>query len=218
MPPIVCIVGASNSGKTTFLEKLIPELNRRGYRIGTIKHDAHGFEMDREGKDTWKHRKAGAHTVAISSPSQVATIRQTGGELELDELVGRYFWDEDLVLTEGYKRSHRPKIEVFRVEIEAQPICGPENNLIALVTDDLSAAQVPVFRFDEVGRVADLIESRFLKERRKPDILLRMDGRKLPVNEFVGEFLVGTIRGMLSTLRGWKEPQTIDIHIQLKEK
>ena len=90
MPPIVCIVGASNSGNTTFLEKLIPELVRRGYRIGTIKHDAHGFEMDREGKDTWRHRQAGAQTIAIVSPNQTATIRRTDAELDLEEAVGRF--------------------------------------------------------------------------------------------------------------------------------
>jgi molybdopterin-guanine dinucleotide biosynthesis protein B len=217
MPPVVCIVGASDSGKTTFLEKLIPELVRRGYRIGTIKHDAHGFEMDREGKDTWRHRKAGAQTIAISSPNQVAGIRRTDMEMDLDELIGRYFWQEDLVLTEGFKRSQRPKIEVFRSAIEAQPICVHEDNLIALVSDDVKEAAVPVFRFAEVSKVADFIETRYLKERREPDVLLRLDGKKLPLNAFVRDFVVGTILGMLSTLRGWKKPQTIEIHIRLEK-
>src|SRR5689334_20561515 len=98
MLPIVCFVGASNSGKTTFLEKLIAELTRRGYRVGTVKHDAHGFEMDREGKDTWRHRQAGAATIAISSPAQVATIRRVESEMGLEEIAGRYFWDEDILI------------------------------------------------------------------------------------------------------------------------
>jgi molybdopterin-guanine dinucleotide biosynthesis adapter protein len=216
MPPIVCIVGASDSGKTTFLERLIPELVRRGYRIGTIKHDAHSFEMDREGKDTWRHRKAGAQTIAITSPTQTATIQETDAEMELEEAVGRFFWREDLVLTEGYKRSQRPKIEVFRKAVEPQPICGPPDNLIALVSDDLREASVPVFAVSNVVGVADFIENRYLKDRRPSNILVKLDGHKLPIKDFVKDFIVGTIMGMLSSLRGWKKPRTIDIHIELE--
>jgi molybdopterin-guanine dinucleotide biosynthesis protein B len=216
MPPIVCIVGASDSGKTTFLEKLIPELVRRGYRIGTVKHDAHGFEMDREGKDTWRHRQAGAQTIAIASPNQTAAIRRTDAEMDLEELVGRFFFQEDLVLTEGYKRSHRPKIEVFRKAVESQPICGSDDNLLGMVSDDLDEAAVPVFRFADVAGVADLIEARFLKERQPSAVLLRLDGKKLPLNAFVRDFVVGTVVGMLSTLRGWKKPRSIDLHIDLE--
>ncbi len=216
MPPIVCIVGASDSGKTTFLEKLIPELVRRGYRIGTIKHDTHGFEMDREGKDTWRHRKAGAQTIAIASPNQTATIHGTDAEMDLEEAVGRFFWREDLVLTEGYKRSQRPKIEIFRKAVEPQPICGTEDNLIALVSDDLQEASVPVFPFSNVAGVADLIENRYLKDRQRSNVLVRLDGHKLPINDFVKDFVVGTIVGMLGSLRGWKKPRSIDIHIELE--
>lgn len=218
MLPILCMVGASDSGKTTLLEKLIPELARRGYRIGTVKHDVHGFEMDREGKDTWRHRKAGAAVIAISSPTQVATIRQVDGEMGLDEMVGRFFWSEDLLLTEGFKRSHFPKIEVFRKAMEAAPICRPEDNLIALVTDDPVEVDVPVFGFGQVEALADFIEARFLKGRRTHQASVLLDGKKLPVNDFVRDFLVGTIHGMLSSLRGWQDPDKIDIQIRLKEK
>ena len=218
MLPIICIVGASNSGKTTFLEKLIPELRGRGYRIGTVKHDAHGFEMDREGKDTWRHRRAGASTIAISSPAQVATIRQTDSELTLDELAGRFFWTEDLIITEGYKRSRFPKIEIFRTAIEPAPICGPSDNLLAVVTDDPVTVEVPTFGFAEVARLADLIEDRFLKGRKKHRILVQLDGKRLPMNDFVRDIVVGAIQGMLSNLRGWEAPKKIDIQIRLEDE
>jgi molybdopterin-guanine dinucleotide biosynthesis protein B len=218
MLPIICIVGASNSGKTTFLEKLIPELRGRGYRIGTVKHDAHGFEMDREGKDTWRHRRAGASTIAISSPVQVATIRQTDSELTLDELAGRFFWTEDLLITEGYKRSRFPKIEIFRTAIEAAPICSPSDNLMAVVTDDPVAVEVPTFGFAEVARLADLIEDRFLKGRKKHRILVQLDSKRLPMNDFVRDIVVGAIQGMLSNLRGWEAPKKIDIQIRLEDE
>jgi molybdopterin-guanine dinucleotide biosynthesis protein B len=218
MIPIVCIVGASNSGKTTFLEKLIPELAQRGYRIGTVKHDVHGFEMDQKGKDTWRHRKAGAQTIGISSPYQVATIRQISQEMDLKELVTRYFWQEDMVVTEGYKRSHFPKIEVFRSAVEDKPICGLKDNLIAVVTDDAIDLEVPTFRVGEARQVADLIENCFLKERKQHNIVVNLDGKRLPIKEFVRDFLMGGIVGMLSNLKGWQKPTHIDIHIRMEDE
>lgn len=216
MVPILCVVGASNSGKTTFLENLIPELTRRGYRVGTIKHDVHGFEMDKEGKDTWRHRQAGAHSIAISSPSQLASIRQMDREMPLEELVGRYFWSEDVVITEGYKRSHFPKIEVFRKAIKPAPICNKEDNLVAIISDDGIQSEVPVFPFDGVKQFVDMIEERFLKGRKKHGLLVQIDGKQIPMNDFVREIMTGGIIGMLSSLRGWESPRNIDIQIRLE--
>jgi molybdopterin-guanine dinucleotide biosynthesis protein B len=214
MLPIVSIVGASDSGKTTFLEKLVPELAARGYRVGVVKHDVHGFEIDREGKDTWRLKKAGAHATAISSPSRAAAIRDIDSEMSLDEIAARFFWTEDILLTEGFKRARFPKIEIFRTVIEPKPICGPSDNLAALVTDDAIEAQVPKFSFADVSGVADFIENRFIKGRKKRRILVQLDGKQLPINEFVADFLLGGIWGMLSTLRGWKNPGTISIQIR----
>ena len=217
MLPIICFVGASDSGKTTFLEKLIPELSRRGYRVGTVKHDAHGFEMDREGKDTWRHREAGAQTIAISSPTHVATIRKVQSEMDLQELAARFFWQEDILIAEGFKRSHFPKIEIFRSAVEPAPICSPEDNLIAMVTNDAIQSGADVFRFEEVSRVADFIEERYLKGRKKPKILVQLDGKQLPMNDFVRDFLIGGLKGMLSSLRGWKSPGKVDVYMRLED-
>jgi molybdopterin-guanine dinucleotide biosynthesis protein B len=85
MPPIVSIVGKSNAGKTTLLERLVPELKARGYRIGTIKH-VHVFEIDHEGKDSWRHKQAGTHTVAISSPKKVALVKDIETEETLNSI------------------------------------------------------------------------------------------------------------------------------------
>lgn len=218
MLPILCMVGASNSGKTTYLEKLIPELRRRGYQVGTLKHDVHGFQMDREGKDTWRHRKAGAQTIGIASPRSVATIRETAEEMPLGLIAGRYFWQEDILLTEGFKRSHYPKIEVFRSAIEAQPICGPQDNLVAVVTDDPVQVDVPIFSFNDVPGLADLIESRYLKDRKQPRLTVFLDGKQLPMKDFVVDFVLGGIVGMISSLRGWAKPRKIDIQIRLEDQ
>jgi len=218
MIPIVCLVGASDGGKTTFMEKLIPALSGRGYAVGTVKHDVHGFEMDREGKDTWRHRKAGARVIAISSPVQVATIRNVPEEMDLKELVTRYFWQEDVVLAEGFKRSPFPKIEVFRSAVEPLPICTVHDHLVAMVTDDPVETEVPVFGFRQVEQVAGFIEDRYLKGRKRHAIEVVLDGKRLPVKDFVQDFVRGGIVGMLSTLRGWEKPRDVHVHIRLEDE
>src|SRR4030066_1340246 len=103
MIPIISIVGKSASGKPTLIEKLVPELVRRGCRVATVKHDVHGFGVDREGKDSWRHKKAGAHTVVISSPTKLALIRDVDHDATLAELRDKYIRDVDLLLSEGFK-------------------------------------------------------------------------------------------------------------------
>lgn len=105
MVPIVSIVGKSDSGKTTLIEKLLPELVRRGYKVATVKHDVHGFDVDRQGKDSWRHKKAGAHTVVISSPTKLALIRDVDHDADLMELRDKYIREVDLILSEGFKKK-----------------------------------------------------------------------------------------------------------------
>lgn len=165
MPPVVSIVSKKNSGKTTLLEKLIPELCRRGYRIGTIKHDVHGFDIDREGKDSWRHKQAGAETVVISSTHKIAMIKDVEEEYRLEEIISQFFSDKDLVLTEGYKRSDMPKIEVFRSAAHRTPLHtdAGANHLVAIVSDITIDIGVPRIDVDDVPAIADFIEERFLK-------------------------------------------------------
>jgi molybdopterin-guanine dinucleotide biosynthesis protein B len=106
--PIISIVGKSGVGKTTALERVIGELKRRGYKVGTVKHDTHGFDLDKPGKDSWRHAQAGSDAVVISGPHKMALIRQLEAEMPLDEIV-RLMGNVDLVITEGYKRGDKPK-------------------------------------------------------------------------------------------------------------
>lgn len=159
--PIICIVGRSNVGKTTLLEKLIPALKQRGYRVATIKHHSHpGFELDRPGKDTWRHAQAGSDHVVIAAPDKVASIRRVEREPTLDEIVATIS-DVDIILTEGYKRSDKPKIEVVRAERGVEPICTPEE-LVAIATDVPVALAVPQFGLEDAEGLARLLEERFL--------------------------------------------------------
>ncbi|MGC8720112.1 MAG: molybdopterin-guanine dinucleotide biosynthesis protein B [Thermodesulforhabdaceae bacterium] len=214
MVPVICIVGYHKSGKTTFMEGLIGELSRRGYRVGTIKHDVHGFDIDQEGKDTWRHRKAGSLVVALSSASRLTLIKELQAETPVDELVTRFFGDVDIVLAEGFKQLHYPKIEVFRREVGEVPLANSVNNLIAMVSDDQLAVDVPVFSFRDVAGVANLIEQRYLAGRKTSSVTVLFDGKKVPMNDFVTKIVENTIIGLCSTLRGWEEPSEITINIR----
>ncbi|MCB0196639.1 MAG: molybdopterin-guanine dinucleotide biosynthesis protein B [Anaerolineae bacterium] len=173
MTPIVSIVGKSNSGKTSLLEKLIPALRRRGYRVGTIKHHAQpDFEIDYPGKDTWRHYEAGAEAVLISAPGKMALIERSPAEVPQVIALARRIKDVDLILTEGFKSDTTPKIEVVRAARSQAPVCAVED-LIALVTDIPFDFALPCFGLDDVEPLADFIEKTFLAKNNNnsPDTL-----------------------------------------------
>ena len=160
-PPVVSIVGKSGSGKTVFLEKLIAVLKGRRLRIGIIKHDPHGFDIDRPGKDSWRHAQAGSDAVILSSPTRLALIKRLDQEMALDDIVDAYLPDLDLVITEGYKTGPKKKIEVSRRE-RSRELVSPLEDLIAIVSDQAFDLPVPQFGLDQAEEVADLIMQRFL--------------------------------------------------------
>ena len=161
--PIISIVGKSNSGKTTLIENLIPELTKRGYRVATIKHNVHGFNIDHEGKDSWRHKKAGACATVIACPTRVALIEDIESDYSLDEIRDKYIKRADIILAEGYKGNPFPKIEVFRSELKRELLCGKEDNLLAVAADVKLDVGVPCFDINDVKGIADLIENKFLK-------------------------------------------------------
>ncbi len=163
--PIISVVGRSGVGKTTALERIIRELKRRGYRVGTVKHDTHGFEVDRPGKDSWRHAQAGSDAVVISGPRQMALIRRLEREMPLDEVV-RLMGDVDLVLTEGYKQGDKPKIEVTRQECGTELLCRAEE-LIGLMADYAVNMPVPQFALDDAAGVVDLLENLYLNRTKE---------------------------------------------------
>ena len=155
--PLLTIIGKSNSGKTTFLEKLIPELKKRGYRVATIKHHSHpGFEIDQPGKDSWRYAQAGSDVVILASPGKLASIQKLEGELSLDEIARRVH-EVDIILTEGYKSAGKPSIEICRAERGLELISDP-NQLLAVVSDTQLEIDRPQFDIDDVSGVADFIE------------------------------------------------------------
>jgi molybdopterin-guanine dinucleotide biosynthesis protein MobB len=133
LKPVISVVAKSGSGKTTLLVKLIAELKARGYRVGAIKHDAHHFDIDHEGKDSWRLTNAGADTMLITSPAKIALVKKNpaGEAPPLEQLLAAYFPDVDLVLAEGFKRYALPKIEVHRQE-RSETLSAAGRNTILL--------------------------------------------------------------------------------------
>ena len=161
MPQVICIVGRSQSGKTTLIEKLIPVLRNKGYRIGTIKHSHHIFDFDKSGKDSWRHKDAGAEAVIIASPGKIAMVKNDH-QGTLDSLVD-YFSDLDLVITEGYKGARKPKIEVVRAARHDDALLREDSHLAAVVTDADLEIEQPVFGLEDIDNLADFIEEQYLK-------------------------------------------------------
>lgn len=177
-PFVVCVIGKKNSGKTTLTVALVAELVARGHRVMTVKH-GHGFDLDRPGTDSWRHRhEGGASRVVMAGPSDLAVVGEWGAEGEpgLGAIVQRFLPDARVVVAEGYKAEPLPKIEVFRQAAHADPIYHRSHpsaaSFLAIVTDvEGFAADVPVFALeapDLLPRLADLVEARLSSPRPEP--------------------------------------------------
>lgn len=160
MIPVVSVVGNSGVGKTTFLEKLIPVLKQRGYRLAALKHDVHNFEIDYPGKDSWRLTKAGSDIVIISAGHKLAMMETVEEERPLERLVEMVGDRVDMVLTEGYRGAGALKIEVSR-KAHSTTLTARMDDLLAIVTDHPFPLDTPQFGLDDAVPVADFLEERF---------------------------------------------------------
>lgn len=212
MVPIVSIVGVSGSGKTTLLEKVTGELVKRGYSVGVIKHDAHDFEIDREGKDSWRHKKAGASAVIVSSPRKFALVKDVKKEWPPERLAKLLSEDVDIVVTEGYKKGPFPKIEVVRKEASSKTVS--KENLIAVASDLKIKGRFKRFGLNDFKGIADLIEERFLKTRVNPEVSLTVNGKPVALKPFIEGLLKEGVTGMIKSLKGCSGAQSIELVIK----
>ena len=152
------LAGWSGSGKTTLLAAIIPELGARGLSVSTIKHAHHEFDIDRPGKDSWRHRQAGAHQVMVASSRRWALMHELRGEPEpsLDELVAR-MTPVDLLLVEGWKRHPHPKVEVHRPSLGKPLLYLDDPWVVAIASDEKLSTPVPLLPLDDPAAVAAFI-------------------------------------------------------------
>jgi molybdenum cofactor guanylyltransferase/molybdopterin-guanine dinucleotide biosynthesis protein MobB len=160
LPPVIGVAGWKNSGKTTLVARLVAELSRRGFKVATVKHAHHDFQIDEAATDSARHRRAGAAQVAIVSARRWAVIRELGADPEpsLDEMIGRL--DPcDLVIVEGYKAATIPKIETRRsASAHARPLAATDPSVIAIAADHAcDGAGRPVLALDDAAGIADVI-------------------------------------------------------------
>ena len=162
------IAGYSGSGKTTLLEKLIPQFTARGLKVSVIKHAHHGFDIDRPGKDSYRHREAGATEVLLSCNDRWALMheRRDEGEISLDELISRLA-PCDLVLIEGFKQEPVPKLEVYRPENGKPPLFPERSDIVALATDDGIETTLPKLPLNDVSAIADFVMN-YLQLQERP--------------------------------------------------
>ncbi len=208
MHQIISVVGKSNSGKTTLIENLVVELKKRGYKVAVIKH-ATDFELDKAGKDSWRFSQAGSEVVAVSSPNQLAIMKQLDHDLTPQELSRLIAWDYDLLLAEGFKQTNTPKIEVHRKD-QGKELISPPEQLIAVVTDEPLEVKIPQLAKEDIKRLADLIEN-WLKSQEPEDIEMLINGTFIPMKLFVKSFISRTILAMVSELKGIDEIKSLRI-------
>ncbi len=169
--PVISIVSSvSNLGKTTLIEKIVKVLKNRGYKVGVIKHDAHQFQIDYPGKDSYRFTEAGADNVVITSDNKVAMIKKIEKRESIEELLG-LFQDVDIVIVEGFKESAFPKIEVYRKSKDSHLLYRDfENNFtnfIAVAADEKMKLDIPVLDLNNADEIADFIETNFMGETKR---------------------------------------------------
>ncbi len=164
---LIAVIGYSNSGKTTFIEALVPELKRRGYRVGTVKHAHHRPSFDKMGKDSWRHFEAGADTTLMDSAATLAMIKRKPPDQSKNadlHALSPYFGDVDVVIAEGFKAAECPKIEVYRSVDGHRPLCLTVENVIAVVADSDADFPVPRFAITQIAELAEMIETCILQK------------------------------------------------------
>ena len=215
MHSIISIVGKSGSGKTTLLEGLIAELKQRGHKVAIVKHSHHADDLDLATKDTWRLTKAGSELSAINSLDHLAIYRRMEHYFDPQEISNFILWDYDLILTEGFKGSNYPKIELHYQEQGEDLLTDPQQ-LLAVVTDEPLAIDVPQFSRNDIPKIADLIENMLLAQHQQDEIDLIVNGKYVPISISLQGLVKRTLLAMIPSFEGNDEVKSL--HITLRRK
>jgi len=215
-PLVICMVGSSGAGKTTLIERLLRELSGRKYRVAVVKHCPHGFDMDAEGKDSWRFTQAGASGVFLTSPGRVGLIEDMEPVPGLKSIAEHYFPSFDIVLGEGFSEDKEvAKIVVLRKGV-SDYIKSPQDDILALVSDFEIKADKPVFNPDDVSGIADFIEQLLVGESgAEGSVTLIINKKPVPLNAYVQSVIKKVIMGIIDTLKREDEKlKQIDVIIK----
>jgi molybdopterin-guanine dinucleotide biosynthesis protein B len=208
VPPIISIVGKSESGKTTLMEKLIAELKSRGYRVATVKHAPNESSFDEPGKDSWRHVRAGSEAAVISSSDKLVIIKPLEQEAGFEQLARLLGEDYDIILAEGFKVSDAPKIEVHRRQ--SGPLLPKPRKLIAVATEEPLDTRTRQFSLDDAKGIADLLEKGFLKPQRER-LSLYVNQAPVVLTTFPKQIIANILLALASSLKGVKKVKSLDI-------
>ena len=210
MPPVISVVGHSNSGKTTLVEKLLPELKSRGYRVATVKH-AQDIDLDRPGTDSWRHVEAGSEAMVLATQDRAVLIKPVQATPKLDELVRLIGEDYDLVIAEGFKGESAPKIEVQRNK--TGPLLTDLKGLFAVVSDEAVETKARKFSWGDIKGLVDLIEEGFIKPNRE-HLAVYVNGSPIGLTSFPREIIRNLMVAMASSLKGAGKPKNVEFRLR----
>jgi len=213
MIPIICVVGRSNSGKTTVIANLIPELKKLGYKVATVKHVPHGADFDVNGKDSWVLSKAGSDITFVSGPGQIAQFRYSDGDIPLNKLAD-LAWECDFLIAEGYKETVYPKIEVLREGTGLDTLCK-ETELAAVVSDSILDISLRRFSTKEIGKLARFIVDNYIKPSYSNlNTELIVNDLPITLNPFAKHLFARAILGMASALKGVSKIRRLAVYVK----
>jgi len=215
IPFVLGIVGKSDVGKTTLILKLIPELTKRGYKVGTVKNCPHGFDIDRKGKDSWKFSKEGSRGVLLTSQKKIALIKSTEENSDILKIIDLLFYDFDIVLVEGFSKEQRlKKVEILRKGISEQ-IYSPLNEVIAIVSDIDVKIDKPIFKPDQICAIVDFLEKIMKKEKKSVEIIV--NGEKIFLNNFLQNMVKSLTLAIVDPLRRKGEEEVKEVVIKVSK-
>jgi len=213
MNPIISVVGHSNSGKTTIIEQIVRILSRKGYRVGVLKHTHGAIKADKMGTDTDRFRLAGAGISSICDDKMLVRFEKAQGHSP-KAIVQALSKELDLLIIEGYKKEHYPKV-LFSDELSVADLKG----VIATVgKKKISSGKVRHFQPSKIAEIIKWLERDIIIPGRKSrQVVIEVDGKRLPLKDFVADIIKETIRGALGTLKGGKG-RKVDISIDFGRK
>ena len=208
MTPIVAIVGKSESGKTTMMEKLIAELKSRGYRVATVKHAPQESSFDEAGKDSWRHTRAGSEAAVVSTTDKLILIKPTRAEPTMEQIARLLGEEYDIILAEGFSQGDAPKIEVHRKQ--AGPPLAKVRKLVAIATDEPLDTKARQFSLDDTKGLADLLEKGFIQPN-KERLSLYANHTPIVLTVFPKQIITNILVALASSLKGVKKLKSLDI-------